>query len=74
MKKSNIRVCVLFGFYILYLVIGAAIFSAIEGPEERQKVKALKKIRSRFLQNNKECLSGEFLIFFSVVSAFVINV
>ena len=61
MKKSNIRVCVLLGFYILYLVIGASIFSAIEGPEERGKVKALKKIRTNFLRNNKECLSGTHL-------------
>ena len=57
-KKSNLRVCVLLGFYVLFIVIGASIFSAIEGPVERQKAKALRKTRNTFLRDNK-CLSGD---------------
>jgi len=58
LRKSNVRVLVLFAFYVLYLVIGASIFSSIEGPKERQQVKALRRTRASFFQNNKQCLTG----------------
>ena len=55
--KSSFRAAGMCAFYVLYLVIGAAIFSAIEGPEERHKIKAVKRVRSKFLEEN-ECLTG----------------
>ena len=58
LKKSDIRVIVLSAFYVLYLVIGASIFSAIEGPEERTLIKQLRRTRNRFLHTNKACVTG----------------
>ncbi len=57
LSKSNIRVILLSSFYILYLVIGGAIFSAIEGPAEREIVQALKSTRQKFLTDHK-CMTG----------------
>lgn len=60
MRKSNVRLIVLAGFYILYLVIGASVFSAIEGPQERGLIKELKQQREDFLKNHQKGLSGKF--------------
>ncbi|CAH1975819.1 unnamed protein product [Acanthoscelides obtectus] len=38
--------------YVLFLVLGASVFSAIEGPEEIEKVQSLRELRSNFLKNN----------------------
>ena len=62
LRKSTIRLLVLTLFYLLYLVIGASVFSAIEGPQERQLIKNVKKLRSDFLADNT-CLTGIILIF-----------
>ena len=70
--KSGLRVTGMCAFYILYLVIGAAIFSAIEGPKERQKIKALKKVRNNFLAENG-CLSGTCLTFCALMSSNLIH-
>jgi hypothetical protein len=48
----------LVGFYVIYLILGASIFSAIEGPEEAQMVINLRQIRSSFLENHP-CVSGK---------------
>ncbi|XP_078313806.1 potassium channel subfamily K member 1-like isoform X2 [Crassostrea virginica] len=56
LRKSTIRLLVLTLFYLLYLVIGASVFSAIEGPQERQLIKNVKKLRSDFLADNT-CLT-----------------
>ena len=58
LRKSNVRLVALSCFYLLYIVIGASIFSAIEGPKERQQVKALKSLRKRFLTKHS-CLTGK---------------
>ena len=63
MRKSNVRLIVLSGFYILYLVIGASVFSAIEGPQERELIKELKEQRNDFLKNRHQCLSGKCCFF-----------
>ncbi|KAL3875052.1 hypothetical protein ACJMK2_037990 [Sinanodonta woodiana] len=58
MRKSNIRLLVLVAFYIIFLVVGASIFSAIEGPQERTLVNELKDKRSKFLKEHG-CLKDE---------------
>jgi hypothetical protein len=51
---------VVFGlFYLLYLIIGASIFSAIEGPQEKALVKELKEQRALFLKDHSSCISGK---------------
>lgn len=57
LRKSTIRLLALALFYLLYLVIGASVFSAIEGPQERELIKNVKKLRSDFLTDNT-CLTG----------------
>lgn len=57
-RKSNLRLLVLSSFYALFLVIGASVFSAIEGPPERELVKELRDIRSDFLQAIEKCVTG----------------
>ncbi|XP_044739824.1 potassium channel subfamily K member 1-like [Chrysoperla carnea] len=44
------RLPLFIAFYIVFLILGAAIFSAIEGPQEMQKVKSLKQMRADFLE------------------------
>jgi hypothetical protein len=59
LNRSTARLLVLSAFYILFLVLGAAIFSAIEGPEEAQRVRQLRQLRKKFLQDH-EYVSGEY--------------
>lgn len=65
LSKSNIRLLLLVAFYVLYLVIGASIYSAIEGPQERVMVKNLRSKRVKFLEAHRHCLTGSL---FSLVS------
>jgi hypothetical protein len=58
-NRSTARLLVLANFYILFLVLGAAIFSAIEGPQEAQCVKLLRQLRKDFLLDHK-CVRGEY--------------
>ncbi|MEQ2290730.1 hypothetical protein AMECASPLE_006075 [Ameca splendens] len=58
--QSGINFALLVISYILYLVIGAAIFSAIELPYERELRKELKVARLDFLSNNT-CVSDAHL-------------
>ncbi|XP_061173940.1 potassium channel subfamily K member 1-like isoform X2 [Saccostrea echinata] len=58
LRKSTIRLLALAVFYLLYLVIGASVFSAIEGPQERELIKNVKKLRSQFLTDNT-CLTDD---------------
>ncbi|XP_063241446.1 potassium channel subfamily K member 1-like [Bacillus rossius redtenbacheri] len=48
-SRSTARLLLLLFFYLLFLVLGAAIFSAIEAPEEAGRVKELRHLRSQFL-------------------------
>ncbi|XP_048736882.2 potassium channel subfamily K member 1-like [Ostrea edulis] len=70
LRKSTIRLLALSLFYLLYLVIGASVFSAIEGPQERELIKSVKNLRSKFLTDNT-CLTDDKLEKFieSIVSA-----
>lgn len=58
MSKSNVRLIILSAFYILFLVIGASIFSAIEAPQEINIIRSLRTKRSLFLQNHG-CIKDE---------------
>lgn len=46
------------GGYLIFLIVGSSIFSAIEGPEEFKRVQALRTMRYKFLQENK-CVHGK---------------
>ncbi len=61
LEKSSIRLGFLCVFYIIYLIIGAAIFSALEYDNEQDLITDLKLKRSQFLRN-KTCISGMYAI------------
>ncbi len=58
MEKSTIRLLALCIFYLIYLLIGAAIFSAIEYSNEQDLINELKETRQKFLSENN-CLNGK---------------
>lgn len=51
------RLAALVLIYVLFLVLGSAVFSAIEGPEEADRVRELRELRQRFLVNHP-CVAG----------------
>ena len=51
------RLLVIILVYLLYLFLGATIFSAIEHPIERDMIKDLEEERSKFLKENS-CVQG----------------
>ena len=57
MKKSNLCLLLLLAFYGLFLILGAAIFSAIESPLEVVEIKNMRDRKSRFLRTHT-CLTG----------------
>ena len=59
MKKSNFRLLLLLAFYGLFLILGAAIFSAIESPLEVAEIKSVRERKSQFLRTY-DCLTGTF--------------
>lgn len=65
LKKSNVRLIFLSAFYLFFLLVGAAIFSAIEGPIEMKRLRDLVGIRQKFLQNRQDCLNGTLYYFAS---------
>ncbi|XP_063908949.1 potassium channel subfamily K member 1-like isoform X2 [Zophobas morio] len=50
--RGLLRLFLFLGGYIIFLVLGATVFSAIESPEELQKVQDLRKLRADFLKNH----------------------
>ena len=58
MNKTTIRLLVLCVFYLIYLLLGAAIFSAIEYPNEQGLITQLREKRLKFLQNYSSCVNG----------------
>lgn len=56
-SQTTVRLFGLCMFYLIYLFIGAAIFSAIEYPNEKALIDQLKTKRHEFLQRNKKCLN-----------------
>lgn len=59
LKKSNFRLIALCVFYLLFLVIGAAVFAAIEGPQEAAVLEHIRNVRRDFLMSHNSCLSGK---------------
>ncbi len=57
--KTTIRLFGLCVFYLLYLFIGAAIFSAIEYSNEKAIIDNLKSKRQEFLQKHSACINGK---------------
>jgi hypothetical protein len=44
-------------FYVIYIIIGAAVFSALEYENEQNLIEDLKNKRRAFL-SNRTCISG----------------
>ncbi|XP_076096999.1 potassium channel subfamily K member 1-like [Mytilus galloprovincialis] len=57
LRKSTVRLLALSGFYLLYIVIGASVFSAIEGPRERDLTVHVRDVRKKFLKDHSKCLT-----------------
>ncbi|CAH0553385.1 unnamed protein product [Brassicogethes aeneus] len=55
-SRGLLRFFIFIVLYILFLAIGAVVFSAIEGPEEVQSVQSLRAFRTNFL-NNHHCVT-----------------
>lgn len=49
MAKSNVRLLAYIVLYLVFLVLGAAIFSAIEAPQEIEMIRAIRRRRNNFL-------------------------
>lgn len=60
-SQTTVRLLGLCVFYLIYLFIGAAVFSAIEYSNERDLIEELKTKRLEFLQRNKKCLNGKYI-------------
>lgn len=56
-SQRSLRLCALCVFYLIYLFIGAAVFSMIEYSNEKDLIAELRTKRHQFLQNNKKCLN-----------------
>ncbi len=57
LSSASLRLCGLFAFYIIYLCIGAAVFSAIEYDNEKKIIELVQTKRREFLERNKKCLT-----------------
>lgn len=55
LNKTTIRLFGLIVFYLVYLFIGAAIFSSIEYSNEKEIIDDLKSKRQQFYQKVKSC-------------------
>ncbi|KAK8382739.1 hypothetical protein O3P69_011348 [Scylla paramamosain] len=51
MAKSNVRLLGYSVLYLVFLVLGAAIFSAIEAPEETEMIRYIRRRKEQFLSN-----------------------
>jgi len=60
LKKGHVRLIFLSAFYVLFVLVGAVVFSVIEGPIEMRRLHELLAVREKFLQNRRHCLSGQF--------------
>lgn len=57
LAKSNVRLLTYLVLYLIFLLLGAAIFSAIEFPDETKMMRALRNRREKFLKDFP-CISG----------------
>lgn len=59
LRTSNVRLFALAVFHVLYLIIGAAIFVSIEGPEETLLKQEIVMVRDDFKAQHKHCIPGK---------------
>lgn len=64
LSKTSMRLLGLCVFYVVYLLISAAVFSAVENSNEKSLIDELKIKRHEFLQRNKNCLNDSELELF----------
>lgn len=57
-KNGKCRFVLLCGSYVLFLVVGAAVFSAIEAPEMEKAQQAVLADKAQFLKSHT-CLNGK---------------
>lgn len=60
-SRGMVRLFLFLAGYVLFLILGALVFTAIEGPEERQQVQGLRNVRVKFL-NDHPCVKGEYTV------------
>lgn len=65
-KNGKCRFVLLCGSYALFLVIGAAIFAAIEAPEVEKTQQAVLRNRTKFLESHT-CISGKRLFVLTTI-------
>ncbi|KAJ1531629.1 hypothetical protein ONE63_000301 [Megalurothrips usitatus] len=58
-ESSGARFAVLVLLFIAYLLMGATLFSNIEGPVEKDRIEDLRRQRALFLRDHS-CVSGEY--------------
>lgn len=61
-SRGLLRLFLFLGGYITFLMLGATVFSTIEGPEELEKVKSLRKLRAEFLKSHPAVTGKDFII------------
>lgn len=66
-EKTTVRLLILCLFYLIYLFIGAAIFSALEYSNEKITIENLRAKRQKFLQSHSKCLNGKLMNFYSII-------
>ena len=60
MRIRKLRFLFLCVGFVAWLVIGGAVFQALESPVEDDERVALLKLRNSFLHNVSSCISGRF--------------
>ena len=56
-RRSSMRTCGLTLFIVLYMVLGAVVFMALEAPVERQLMAKVETVREKFLTDHN-CMTG----------------
>ena len=57
-KIKTLRIIALSMFFFVYVIMGGAIFQAIEGPVEQKENKELLDIRTKFMKDVSGCITG----------------
>ena len=59
-ERKRLRIIALSVVFILYLILGGAVFQVLESPLEVEESKELLDVRSSFMQKINGCISGRF--------------
>ena len=57
-ERKRLRIIALSVVFILYLILGGAVFQVLESPLEVEESKELLDVRSSFMQKINGCISG----------------